>query len=291
MIAVRTPTVALVGNPNTGKSTLFNALAGMSQRVGNYPGVTVETKKGRLTPDALAIDIIDLPGTYSRAPRSPDEMLAVDVILGQNTGERRPDVVVAIVDASNLARNLYLLTQVLELGVPVVIALNMMDVARKQGLTIDVNRLSQQLGVPVTPVQANRGVGIAELKSAIAKSLACSHAVTGPAFPQAFESEVARLNRATNSQEPAYLIRRLLLDVGGYAENRLVQKYGPSLAEDVRAARARLTDAGFMIAGVEARVRYGWIRAKTAGCIERPATPPIAWTDRLDAILTHWFFG
>src|SRR5437762_6752664 len=127
MVAVKTPTVALVGNPNTGKTTLFNALAGMNQRVGNYPGVTVETKKGKLRLGDLFVDVIDLPGTYSLAPRSPDEMLAVDVILGNNPSEPRPDVVVTIVDASNLERNLYLMTQVLELGVPVIIALNMTD--------------------------------------------------------------------------------------------------------------------------------------------------------------------
>src|SRR5215471_18224273 len=133
----RHPLVALVGNPNTGKTTLFNALAGMRQRVGNYPGVTVETKKGRATVGGQVIDLIDLPGTYSLAPRSPDEMVAVDVLLGQQAGESRPDAVVAIVDASNLERNLYLTSQALELGVPVVIALNMMDVAETHGLRID----------------------------------------------------------------------------------------------------------------------------------------------------------
>src|SRR5689334_10559512 len=135
-------TVALVGNPNTGKTTLFNALAGMRQRVGNYPGVTVETKKGRMHHQGQAFDLIDLPGTYSLAPRSPDEMVAVDLILGQQQGELQPDVVIAIVDASNLERNLYLVTQVLELGVPVVIALNMMDVALAQGVRIDTERLT-----------------------------------------------------------------------------------------------------------------------------------------------------
>src|SRR5579859_3230419 len=101
-------TAALLGNPNTGKTTLFNALSGLNQRVGNYPGVTVETKKGQTTCAGMPFDLIDLPGTYSLAPRSPDEMLAVDVILGRRTDEHRPDVVVSIVDASNLERNLYL---------------------------------------------------------------------------------------------------------------------------------------------------------------------------------------
>src|SRR5476651_2423595 len=142
MVALRTPTVALVGNPNTGKTTLFNALAGMNQRVGNYPGVTVETKKGKLRNGHLSVELIDLPGTYSLAPRSPDEMLAVDVILGNNYAEPRPDVVVTIVDASNLERNLYLTTQVLELGVPVIVALNMIDVADGQGLKLDIAKLS-----------------------------------------------------------------------------------------------------------------------------------------------------
>src|SRR5919205_3427549 len=153
----RTLTVALVGNPNTGKTTLFNALSGLRQRVGNYPGVTVETKKGHTTCAGQDFDLIDLPGTYSLAPRSPDEMLAVDVILGQQPGEPRPDVIVSIVDASNLERNLYLTTQALELGVPVVLALNMIDVAEAQGLRIDADELSRRLGVPVVPIQANKG--------------------------------------------------------------------------------------------------------------------------------------
>src|SRR6266852_5982696 len=133
---------ALLGNPNTGKTTLFNALAGMRQRVGNYPGVTVETKKGHLRFAGQTFELIDLPGTYSLAPRSPDEMVAVDVILGEQKGEARPDVVLSIVDASNLDRNLYLTSQVLELGVPVVIALNMIDVAEAHGVRIDVETLS-----------------------------------------------------------------------------------------------------------------------------------------------------
>jgi ferrous iron transport protein B len=291
MVALRTPTVALVGNPNTGKTTLFNALAGMNQRVGNYPGVTVETKKGKLRHGDLVFDLIDLPGTYSLAPRSPDEMLAVDVILGNNANEPRPDVVVTIVDASNLERNLYLMTQVLELGVPVVIALNMTDVAEGQGLRIDVDKLSQQLGVPVVPIQANKGKGLEQLKAAIAAIVEQPGCISGPTFPDAFESEVTRLRMFAGFQEPLFLIRRLLLDVGGHAEKRLTEKYGHALAEDLKTARQRLVQAGFTLAGIEARVRYGWIRKMTADCIQRPAKRPVAWTDRLDKVLTHKIWG
>src|SRR5687767_14752594 len=149
--------VAIAGNPNTGKSTIFNALTGLRQRVGNYAGVTVETKKGQFTHHGRTFDVIDLPGTYSLAPRSPDEMLAVDLILGRQPGEPRPDVVVTIVDAANLERNLYLTTQALELGVPVVVALNMTDVAAAQGVRIDAGMLAERLGVPVVPTQANKG--------------------------------------------------------------------------------------------------------------------------------------
>ena len=291
MVALRTPTVALVGNPNTGKTTLFNALAGMNQRVGNYAGVTVETKKGKLRVGALTLDVIDLPGTYSLAPRSPDEMLAVDVILGNNPSEPRPDVVVTIVDASNLERNLYLMTQVLELGVPVVVALNMIDVAEGQGLKIAVDKLSQQLGVPVVPLQANKGKGLDQLKAAIAKALEQSRCPVGPTFPDAFEQEVGRLQKTMTVTEPVYLIRRLVLDVGGYAEKRFTDKYGAGLVEELHGARHRLVAAGFTLAGIEARLRYGWIRQRTTGCIERPVKRVVTWTDRADKILTHRIWG
>src|SRR5690349_8351876 len=140
MQSTATLTVALIGNPNTGKSTLFNALAGVRQRVGNYPGVTVEKKTGQMTHAGQSFTLVDLPGTYSLAPRSPDEMVAVDVLLGRQEDLGRMDAVLSIVDASNLERNLYLLSQVLELGVPTVVALNMIDIARHRGVEIDVKR-------------------------------------------------------------------------------------------------------------------------------------------------------
>jgi ferrous iron transport protein B len=295
MVLVRTATVALVGNPNTGKTTLFNALAGMRQHVGNYPGVTVETKKGQMTCGDRTFDLVDLPGTYSLAPRSPDEMVAVDLILGQQADEPRPDVVIAIVDASNLERNLYLMTQVLELGVPVVLALNMMDVAQKQGLQIDVDRLSRQLGIPVVPMQANKGKGLDQLKTTIAKIADC-HAVDNPqssvAFPPVFNQEVAALRECLGGELPPYLVRRLLLDVGGYLEQRLAKQSAIcNLQSAINSARQRLAAAGCAVPAVEARTRYKWIREVTVGCIERPAQRPVTWTDRIDRVLTHKVWG
>src|SRR6476646_481030 len=189
----KTLTVALVGNPNTGKSTLFNALSGLRQRVGNYPGVTVEMKKGHVTAGGVPVDLIDLPGTYSLAARSPDEMVAVDLLLGRRPEEPRPDVVLSIVDATNLDRHLYLTSQLLDLGEPVVVAVNMIDAAEAQGSKIDCTKLSERLGVPVVPIQANRGVGLESLTRAVLDA-AEAHAVpAGPAFPEAFEAEVAAL--------------------------------------------------------------------------------------------------
>src|SRR5262245_54012996 len=248
-----TPVVALVGNPNTGKTTLFNALAGMNQRVGNYPGVTVETKKGRLSHAGRVFELVDLPGTYSLAPRSPDEMVAVDLVLGRQPGAGRPDVVVTIVDASNLERNLYLTTQVLEVGVPVVVALNMIDVAQRQGLRIDVERLERQLGVPVVPVQANKRKGLDRLRQAVAAAVGRPAPADGPRFPEAFEREAAALRTTLNGAVAPYLVRRLLLDVGGYTETRVEQDlktHNGTLKSLLGASRQRLADAGCAVPAV-----------------------------------------
>lgn len=159
-------TIALAGNPNTGKSTIFNALTGARQHVGNWPGKTVEKKEGSWQYNGVDFEVVDLPGTYSLTAYSLEEVIARDFVI-----DERPDLVVVVVDAANLERNLYLVVQILEMGAKAVVALNMSDVADSRGLKIDVVRLSQALGAPVVPTVASKGHGLNELKQAIAETV------------------------------------------------------------------------------------------------------------------------
>jgi small GTP-binding protein len=159
---VKELTIALAGNPNSGKTTVFNNLTGSRQHVGNWPGVTVEKKEGSCDYQGYHIRVVDLPGVYSLTAYSPDEVIARDFIV-----EGKPDAVVDVVDASNLERNLYLTVQILEMEAPLVIALNMMDMAESREYQIDVDSLAQQIGAPVVPMVANRNRGTDELLKAI----------------------------------------------------------------------------------------------------------------------------
>jgi ferrous iron transport protein B len=158
------PTIALVGNPNAGKSSLFNALTGARQKIANYPGVTVERKAGHASfADGRPMSLIDLPGSYSLTPASPDEAVTRDVVLGQQAGERRPDALVIVVDAANLDNHLCFALELIALGLPAVVALNMLDLATRDGLTLDPAILSRELGVPVVPTVAVRKRGLTDL--------------------------------------------------------------------------------------------------------------------------------
>lgn len=169
--AVRRNRVALVGNPNAGKSALFNALTGARQKIANYPGVTVERKAGRLVlPGGDVVELTDLPGSYGLAATSPDEEVTRRVILGELPGETAPDVLIVVLDASNLEQHLVFAQEVIALGRPVVVALNMIDLAERDGLVIDPNALAQTLGVPVIPTVAVRRRGLAELTEAVARA-------------------------------------------------------------------------------------------------------------------------
>lgn len=297
--------VALVGNPNTGKSTLFNALAGMNVRTANYPGVTIEKKVGRCRLDDRSVDLVDLPGTYSLAPRSPDELVAVEVLTDEIEGERPLELIVCVVNAALLQRNLFLVSQLLELGKPIVIALNMIDTVVSRGDAIDIEKLSKHLGVPVIATSAARREGIDELKRAIASQLdQPQHRDPEPTLPAEFY-EVCDEFRGTlvsltdtNGRAPhdegsaahlpsPYLIERMLLDRGGESERRLLGRLGDRVSGELENARKRLSAKLGDPIDMECNARYSWAKQKLAGVISESAGDKTSMTDRLDAILTH----
>jgi ferrous iron transport protein B len=291
----KTIRVALVGNPNTGKSTLFTALAGVRQRVGNYPGVTVEKKTGTLRHGEQHFELIDLPGTYSLAPRSPDEMVTVDVLLGRRDNAGPPDAVLCIVDASNLERNLFLVSQVLSLGLPTIVALNMSDLARDRQIEIDVDALAERLGVPVIPVQANRRVGIKQLASSLSEITNRSAVLRENPFPQEFQRHAsdfaAWLNVNSPHPVPDFLVERLLLDGDGYLAGELLNGTVAEGSHKLHAARESLAEAGFPVPAVEAMARYDWVARMLDGVSRRPNDHRPTTTDRIDAVLTHKVWG
>ena len=299
--------VVLVGNPNTGKSTLFGTLSGMSVRTGNYAGVTIEKKIGRISHDHLKIELVDLPGTYSLSPRSPDELVAVKVLTGDVEGESAPALIVCVVNATLLRRNLFLVSQLLELGRPVIVALNMIDAAESRGMTIDCEKLSKNLGVPVVPISASKRQGIDKLRSQIERSL-LEPKVQVPArpLPEALYNARDRVARELNQMAVAtaspnaasgrgfpqeYLIERALLDSGGEAERFIVRSFGDEASKLIKAERDELKTLERDPADVECESRYAWSREMLAGVIGDAGGTPHTATDRLDAVLTNRVFG
>jgi ferrous iron transport protein B len=202
---IQTLSVAVVGNPNAGKSALFNALTGARQKVGNYPGVTVERHVGKANlPSGRPIELIDLPGTYSLAASSPDEAVTRDVLLGRQAGERLPEAIVIVVDASNLDNHLRFAFQLIALGRPTVVALNMIDLARRDGLELDASRLAEELGVPVIETVAVRKRGLQALLEALESQLDHQRAVPGDALPP---SEPIDLHRRAREIAESAIIR------------------------------------------------------------------------------------
>ncbi|HEX7080166.1 MAG TPA: ferrous iron transport protein B [Gammaproteobacteria bacterium] len=256
-------TIAVIGNPNAGKSSVFNRLTGLRQRTANYPGVTVERRVGRGVFDDSAIDFIDLPGTYSLSPTSTDEEIAVGVLFGRVPGTPRPDAILAVIDATRLYQGLYLLQQLVDLGLPMVVALTMTDAAQKEQLEIDFERLERHLGgVRVFPVVATTGRGFGPLKAALAGLIGARPPEPVEHWP-ALRRAAEELERALAGHAPALHrveIERLLID-GEFLGDEL---RAPALDEPARravaAARARLFGADPPLA-VEARRRYAWIRS------------------------------
>lgn len=285
-------TVALLGNPNTGKSTLFTALTGVHSRIGNYPGVTVEKKVGWFDHAGQRVQLIDLPGTYSLSPRTRDEMVSVEVLLGQQSEVGPIDAVICIVDASNLERNLYLVSQVLDTALPVVLVLNMWDVAQARGIVIDAEGLSRRLGLPVIPCEAHRRKNLEAVKAAVLNVIKQPPRAPVRLFQQQFYQEVETLrSRLRGISPPEYLVERLLLDPGGYVETMLTQVVADGFSADLLASRERLRAVGLRIPAMEAKVRYAWAREVLQDVVLTPTQQLEVFTDQIDHWLTHRVWG
>jgi len=278
----RAMTVAIAGNPNCGKSALFNRLTGIRQKTGNWPGVTVERKTGLARIDDRSVEVVDLPGIYSFDALSLDEVVTRDYLLS-----READLVVNVIDASNLERNLYLTVQLLEMGVPLVVALNMMDVARRRGISVDAEDLSRRLGCPVVPVVATTGEGLSDLQSCM---LAVADARQLPGFPLAHdepvEQAIARLLPLLDGVEPAnrrWLALKLLEDDAG-------QDVSGPVRGEARTVRAWADahfgqDVGLAIADSRYTHAHAIAKAVLGGAPQANAT----WSDRIDGlVLGRW---
>ena len=308
---MKTFTVVLTGNPNCGKTTLFNALTGLRARVGNYAGVTVERKEGALTgADArFPVTILDLPGTYSLSPQSPDEQIARDILFQRVADVPAPDLVVVVADASNLQRNLYFATQVIELGHPTLLALNMVDVARERGHDIDTDALSKALGVPVIPMVASQGEGLEPLRQSIrsqASTPGTRHVIPREfnELPEAFGREAQAIETALEGHFPhrsrlaaaeALLLlsdeRALSTDKTNTDANVPGARYPEPLIEQVLSARRRLEAAGVDWRSAAIEARYARLFAIEQHVTRETPPPGELLSDRIDRIVTHRVWG
>lgn len=282
-------TVALAGNPNVGKSTIFNALTGSHQRVGNWPGKTIEKKEGRLECAGRDIILVDLPGIYSLTAHSIEEIIARDYILDEH-----PDLVVTVVDASNLERNLYLVTQVIELERPVVIVLNMTDMAQKRGVSINLANLSRELGgVPIVEMVGTRGIGVDDLKHAIVQVE--QRGVKPVQYDDVLEQELGSLCRLIASQVQGYPARWLaikLLEDDAEVIQSLEAQGHANIVQAAREASARILDAtGEDPDTLLVERRYIFINEAVQRAVRRADVPKCISSDQIDRIVTHRILG
>jgi ferrous iron transport protein B len=292
--------VALTGNPNCGKTTLFNALTGLRAKVGNYAGVTVERKEGRLLGAAanLNIRVLDLPGTYSLSPQSLDEQISRDVLLNRLPELPAPGLIVVVVDASNLQRNLYYATQVIELGHRTIIALNMVDVAENNGHEIDAAKLAEILGVPVQPVVASSGKGVPELRERIIATLS-DEEKTKPRqfcqFPGPFRIEATKLAdllaETFHERRVQATAEALLILSNERALASSVAHYPVKIQDAVAAARQRLDAQGVDWRGAPIEWRYARVAEIQRAVTTELAPPGETFSDKLDRVLTHKVWG
>ena len=280
--------IAIAGQPNVGKSTVFNMLTGLSPHVGNWPGKTVERRTGTLRHEDMVAEVVDLPGTYCLTAASPEEMIARDYIF-----QKEPDVVIVILNAASLERNLYLVTELLALPSPIVIGLNMMDVAKQEGFEIDPGALAAAIGVPVIPMTATRNEGVHELVDA-ALDVIRSGPHREPNRPQIRQDHLEVLARLRSIIEenvpdpyPEDWVALKLLEGDEQVMAMMKIALPPELWANVEAVLRQHEDAFIAVASG----RYEWIRRVTQAALKRPRLGQVSLTQRLDRVATHPFWG
>ncbi len=277
--------IALAGNPNSGKSTLFNALTGSNQFVGNWPGVTVEKKEGKLRKHD-GVTITDLPGIYSLSPYTLEEVVARNYLIGE-----RPDAILNIIDGTNLERNLYLTTQLTELGIPVVVAINMMDVVKKAGDRIDVGELSRELGCPIVQISALKGTGVMEAAEAAVEAAKSAKTVPMHTFSGAVEHALAHIEEAAVHSMPAeqqrwYAIKIFERDDKVLAQLELNPNVLEHIEQDIQAAEKECDDDAESIITNE---RYVYIASILKGCYKKRNAGRLSVSDKIDKVVTNRF--
>ncbi|MBQ2759345.1 MAG: ferrous iron transporter B [Clostridia bacterium] len=279
--------IALAGNPNSGKTTLFNALTGSNQFVGNWPGVTVEKKEGRLKKDN-EITVTDLPGIYSLSPYSPEEVVARNYLLGE-----RPDAILNIVDGTNIERNLYLTTQLTEIGIPVVVAVNMMDVVKKNGDNIDIEKLSMLIGCKVVEISALKGTGIDEAAEAAVEAAKSGtteplHIFSGEVEHTLAHIEEAAIHSMDAEKQRWYAIKIFERDEKVIEELKIPQNTLEHIEKDITACEKLFDDNAESIITNE---RYDYVTKITAKCCTKKNKGGLSTSDKIDRVLTNRFLA
>jgi ferrous iron transport protein B len=277
--------VALVGNPNTGKSTLFNVLTGLNQKIGNFPGVTVDKKTGFCDlPDGRRAEIIDLPGTYSLYPKSQDESIVFSILADQNNG-LNPDLIIVILDATNLKRNLLLYTQVADLKIPVIVALNMMDLANKAGTNINIDLFAKKLGVPVIPIAARKASGIDELKKSI--SFANNIALQQDSIDVTTIAPglIAQISQEINTDNPYFALQLA-------HQHEHLKFLTPAQSDRIEELEHIHSFHSQKAQGAETIARYNYINDLLFDTVTKPEIAQgESMSNRIDRVLTHRVFG
>lgn len=279
--------IALAGNPNCGKTTLFNALTGSNQFVGNWPGVTVEKKEGKLKKHK-DVTIMDLPGIYSLSPYTLEEVVARNYLVGE-----RPDAILNIIDGTNLERNLYLTTQLTELGIPVVVAINMIDLVKKNGDSINIDELSRQLGCKVVEISALKGTGIMEAAEAAIKAAGSTKTIPMHSFNGVVEHAIAHIEEAAvhnmpEEQQRWYAIKIFERDDKVLAKLDIPQNVIDHIEKDIQAAEKELDDDAESIITNE---RYIYIASIIKSCYKKKNKGKLTTSDKIDKVVTNRWLG